>query len=124
MYISIYKYILYTYIKDIRAIIDSTKKKKDKKNQITVLDRRIHPPRGRSRSFTPSHATHTFTTHFLHFGTGINKSQTADMYAPSTVNGDTMTGELSSMSDEKSDVNFDANDYVVSAISQYVLSNK
>lgn len=56
--------------------------------------------------------------------TGINKSQTADMYAPSTVNGDTMTGELSSMSDEKSDVNFDANDYVVSAISQYVLSNK
>ncbi|XP_014473522.1 PREDICTED: nephrin [Dinoponera quadriceps] len=42
----------------------------------------------------------------------INKSQTADMYAPSTVNGDTMTGELSSMSDEKSDVNFDANDYV------------
>ncbi|XP_018378405.1 PREDICTED: nephrin-like isoform X4 [Trachymyrmex cornetzi] len=44
--------------------------------------------------------------------TGINKSQTADMYAPSTVNGDTMTGELSSMSDEKSDVNFDANDYV------------
>jgi len=38
--------------------------------------------------------------------------------------GDTMTGELSSMSDEKSDVNFDANDYVVSAISQYVLSNK
>ncbi|XP_020290195.1 nephrin isoform X2 [Pseudomyrmex gracilis] len=43
---------------------------------------------------------------------GINKSQTADMYAPSTVNGDTMTGELSSMSDEKSDVNFDANDYV------------
>ncbi|XP_034948910.1 nephrin-like isoform X2 [Chelonus insularis] len=54
----------------------------------------------------------------------INKSQTADMYAPSTVNGDTMTGELSSVSDEKSDVNFDANDYVVSAISQYVLSNK
>ncbi|KAG5341802.1 NPHN protein, partial [Acromyrmex charruanus] len=48
--------------------------------------------------------------------TRINKSQTADMYAPSTVNGDTMTGELSSMSDEKSDVNFDANDYVVSAI--------
>ncbi|CAB0042243.1 unnamed protein product, partial [Trichogramma brassicae] len=46
----------------------------------------------------------------------INKSQTADMYAPSTVNGDTMTGELSSVSDEKSDVNFDANDYVVSAI--------
>lgn len=46
------------------------------------------------------------------------------MYAPSTVNGDTMTGELSSVSDEKSDVNFDANDYVVSAISQYVLSNK
>ncbi|XP_018344604.1 PREDICTED: nephrin-like isoform X5 [Trachymyrmex septentrionalis] len=44
--------------------------------------------------------------------TRINKSQTADMYAPSTVNGDTMTGELSSMSDEKSDVNFDANDYV------------
>ncbi|XP_063995244.1 nephrin isoform X2 [Diachasmimorpha longicaudata] len=43
---------------------------------------------------------------------GINKSQTADMYAPSTVNGDTMTGELSSVSDEKSDVNFDANDYV------------
>ncbi|KAK0090227.1 hypothetical protein PV325_002297 [Microctonus aethiopoides] len=42
----------------------------------------------------------------------INKSQTADMYAPSTVNGDTMTGELSSVSDEKSDVNFDANDYV------------
>lgn len=69
-----------------------------------------------------SHAIHTFTTHFLHCGTGINKSQTAD--APSTVNGDTMTGELSSMSDEKSDVNFDANDYVVSAISQYVLSNK
>jgi hypothetical protein len=63
--------------------------------------------------------------HFaLSFCTGINKSQTADMYAPSTVNGDTMTGELSSMSDEKSDVNFDANDYVVSAISQYVLSNK
>lgn len=54
----------------------------------------------------------------------INKSQTADMYAPSTVNGDTMTGELSSVSDEKSDVNFDTNDYVVSAISQYVLSNK
>ncbi|XP_006564420.1 nephrin isoform X2 [Apis mellifera] len=43
---------------------------------------------------------------------GINKSQTADMYAPSTVNGDTMTGELSSVSDEKSDVNFDTNDYV------------
>ncbi|XP_015599513.1 nephrin isoform X4 [Cephus cinctus] len=43
---------------------------------------------------------------------GINKSQTTDMYAPSTVNGDTMTGELSSVSDEKSDVNFDANDYV------------
>ncbi|XP_015186948.1 PREDICTED: nephrin isoform X3 [Polistes dominula] len=43
---------------------------------------------------------------------GLNKSQTADMYAPSTVNGDTMTGELSSVSDEKSDVNFDANDYV------------
>ncbi|CAK9828229.1 Nphs1 [Anthophora retusa] len=42
----------------------------------------------------------------------INKSQTADMYAPSTVNGDTMTGELSSVSDEKSDVNFDTNDYV------------
>ncbi|XP_043493047.1 nephrin isoform X1 [Polistes fuscatus] len=42
----------------------------------------------------------------------LNKSQTADMYAPSTVNGDTMTGELSSVSDEKSDVNFDANDYV------------
>lgn len=34
------------------------------------------------------------------------------MYAPSTVNGDTMTGELSSVSDEKSDVNFDTNDYV------------
>lgn len=46
------------------------------------------------------------------------------MYAPSTVNGDTMTGEISSVSDEKSDVNFDTNDYVVSAISQYVLSNK
>lgn len=60
----------------------------------------------------------------LCFLPGINKSQTADMYAPSTVNGDTMTGELSSVSDEKSDVNFDANDYVVSAISQYVLSNK
>lgn len=60
----------------------------------------------------------------LPFATGINKSQTADMYAPSTVNGDTMTGELSSVSDEKSDVNFDTNDYVVSAISQYVLSNK
>lgn len=58
------------------------------------------------------------------FLTGINKSHTADMYAPSTVNGDTITGELSSVSDEKSDVNFDANDYVVSAISQYVLSNK
>ncbi|XP_076632643.1 sticks and stones isoform X2 [Colletes latitarsis] len=43
---------------------------------------------------------------------GLNKSQTADMYAPSTVNGDTMTGELSSVSDEKSDVNFDTNDYV------------
>ncbi|XP_026675533.1 nephrin-like isoform X2 [Ceratina calcarata] len=42
----------------------------------------------------------------------INKSQTADMYAPSIVNGDTMTGELSSVSDEKSDVNFDTNDYV------------
>lgn len=65
---------------------------------------------------------HMFTTCYLCIG--INKSQTADMYAPSTVNGDTMTGELSSMSDEKSDVNFDANDYVVSAISQYVLSNK
>ncbi|XP_043477806.1 nephrin-like isoform X3 [Leptopilina heterotoma] len=44
--------------------------------------------------------------------TRINKSHTADMYAPSTVNGDTITGELSSVSDEKSDVNFDANDYV------------
>lgn len=65
---------------------------------------------------------HVFTICYL--CVGINKSQTADMYAPSTVNGDTMTGELSSMSDEKSDVNFDANDYVVSAISQYVLSNK
>lgn len=62
--------------------------------------------------------------YFLSSVTGINKSQTADMYAPSTVNGDTMTGELSSVSDEKSDVNYDANDYVVSAISQYVLSNK
>lgn len=70
----------------------------------------------------PGFAVYTFTVRY--FCTGINKSQTADMYAPSTVNGDTMTGELSSMSDEKSDVNFDANDYVVSAISQYVLSNK
>ncbi|KAG5319172.1 NPHN protein, partial [Pseudoatta argentina] len=51
--------------------------------------------------------------------TRINKSQTADMYAPSTVNGDTMTGELSSMSDEKSDVNFDANDYVSLAKGNY-----
>lgn len=67
-------------------------------------------------------AIHVLTVCYLCLG--INKSQTADMYAPSTVNGDTMTGELSSMSDEKSDVNFDANDYVVSAISQYVLSNK
>lgn len=70
----------------------------------------------------PGFAIYTFIVRY--FCTGINKSQTADMYAPSTVNGDTMTGELSSMSDEKSDVNFDANDYVVSAISQYVLSNK
>ena len=65
-----------------------------------------------------------FDTMCVYLCAGINKSQTADMYAPSTVNGDTMTGELSSVSDEKSDVNFDTNDYVVSAISQYVLSNK
>ncbi|XP_012277554.1 nephrin isoform X2 [Orussus abietinus] len=43
---------------------------------------------------------------------GINKSQTTDMYGTSTVTGDTMTGELSSVSDEKNNVSFEANDYV------------
>lgn len=103
------------------------RKKKGKKNRVESDPENRRTRRRRAavvvRSRHP-HAIHTFIMHFLHFGTGINKSQTADMYAPSTVNGDTMTGELSSMSDEKSDVNFDANDYVVSAISQYVLSNK
>lgn len=116
-----------------RATTGSKKKKgkkerkKGKKNRVESDPENRRTRRRRAavvvRSRHP-HAIHTFIMHFLHFGTGINKSQTADMYAPSTVNGDTMTGELSSMSDEKSDVNFDANDYVVSAISQYVLSNK